>query len=661
MRYYLTIRPISENTEDVEGFVDKVVDATGFNAFEVRLKLVGQGIRVLVTNTEKALLEKIAAPLTLLGVPNIILNEDEIKNITQPLHASSIVIEENSITFNSRENKPVASLNSNSKCLLVITSMEAKAIHAKHITRASLSPASNDTETLLKNILAAKPIMDIYISGGEAPVRIDSTNFNYKSLDELKSMSTIHNFKAVINELSRVSSSALIDASFGATTLPFVHIDQAQKKEHFLTRFTTYSNFIYRSVLKGLYRDTHIKNEVLTLPVLTLFSGLLWGGPLLMGKQNKTSEKTTDKGTTKLKPTLPPPPAPPVIRRFSSFINISETFNRIAAHKHFIRSLGPPLLLYPMIILIAISAILSQAIENISPLLCGILPLGIILFTHSFALLSRKRAIENCPTSKIKTMPMGEVELNGIALPKYYLRSPYTMTECVYFSYKVYNQVRTKNGTRSVLKEWGVSSNIPFYLKDDSGITLINPAECIVKAGESQTIRNGSYMNPYSKISLPINTKVVEVIIPTHKKLYIIGYAKRRTHSVRDRAKAVLDRLRNLKSDQGVLHERYDKDQNGKIDIHEWDEARNDVHNEVLEETMSGKVREDPIEVGPHPSGGLFYISNEPENYIIKSLSWKVPIYFVLGIGFTVSGAYYTLQLAKNKDIFNLLSSLVGS
>ncbi len=58
-------------------------------------------------------------------------------------------------------------------------------------------------------------------------------------------------------------------------------------------------------------------------------------------------------------------------------------------------------------------------------------------------------------------MPMGEVEVYGTAGSKYYLRAPYSLTECVYYSYKVYKQIRTSEGSHLKLIEATQSRVVP--------------------------------------------------------------------------------------------------------------------------------------------------------------------------------------------------------
>ncbi len=59
---------------------------------------------------------------------------------------------------------------------------------------------------------------------------------------------------------------------------------------------------------------------------------------------------------------------------------------------------------------------------------------GVSWFFEGIALLRIKRVIENLPTSKILSMPMGLVEVKGKAKWKEKLYSPISETPCVYYT-----------------------------------------------------------------------------------------------------------------------------------------------------------------------------------------------------------------------------------
>lgn len=69
-------------------------------------------------------------------------------------------------------------------------------------------------------------------------------------------------------------------------------------------------------------------------------------------------------------------------------------------------------------------------------LLLGGLAGGCVLFGRGFVLWRRKRLIEDTPTARIRSMPLGRVEVFGRAEEKTALEAPLTGTRCVYYRYR---------------------------------------------------------------------------------------------------------------------------------------------------------------------------------------------------------------------------------
>ncbi len=59
--------------------------------------------------------------------------------------------------------------------------------------------------------------------------------------------------------------------------------------------------------------------------------------------------------------------------------------------------------------------------------------IAILALWYGFYLLRMKRSIENTPTSKIRSVAMGMVEVKGKAIRKHALVSPMTQTSCVFY------------------------------------------------------------------------------------------------------------------------------------------------------------------------------------------------------------------------------------
>jgi hypothetical protein len=93
---------------------------------------------------------------------------------------------------------------------------------------------------------------------------------------------------------------------------------------------------------------------------------------------------------------------------------------------------------------------------------------SIFLISGLFAL-QRKRLIENIPTSKIRSLAVGLVEVCGtiVAVPVKTLKSPLTGTRCVYYAYAIISG-------KSIIDHG--SARTQFYVKDETGAVLVDPA-----------------------------------------------------------------------------------------------------------------------------------------------------------------------------------------
>ncbi|HSH69491.1 MAG TPA: hypothetical protein VK997_06210, partial [Deferrisomatales bacterium] len=344
-------------------------------------------------------------------------------------------------------------------------------------------------------------------------------------------------------------------------------------------------------------------------------------------------------------PTLPPPPVAP-----SSFLPASPlSWGGLLGHaggwyRQVVRSLGAPFLLQPLLVAAFGTLGLAWAIESTHPIPAGVLFLGLAAFFHSFVLLLRKRAIQNCPTARVRSLPMGEVEVTGRAAQKYFLKAPYTRTDCVYYSYEVYARATGRDQTGYTLRESGHSGAVPFYLEEGSHRVLVQPEKAIIHAGTAQTLYGslGCLGLPLGR-SVPADGKVVERVIATGDPLYVMGCARRVRYSAHDHRQRFRDKLRELKTDRKRM-QRYDLDGDGRIDAEEWAQARGDVEEEALLAGLTEPADRDEVAIGEHPAGGLFYISDRKEEAILGSLAWKIPLAFAVGVVGIIGGGYTLVQ-----------------
>ncbi len=100
---------------------------------------------------------------------------------------------------------------------------------------------------------------------------------------------------------------------------------------------------------------------------------------------------------------------------------------------------------------------------------------GVLLFVNGFRSVHQKRLIENIPTSKIRGIAMGLVEVKGKAIPAQgkLLKSPFSNSDCVYYEYSIESlKPGSKNGFGELKSG---ERREPFYLQDETGTVLVDP------------------------------------------------------------------------------------------------------------------------------------------------------------------------------------------
>lgn len=100
---------------------------------------------------------------------------------------------------------------------------------------------------------------------------------------------------------------------------------------------------------------------------------------------------------------------------------------------------------------------------------------GLGLFVYGWMLRQRKQLIESIPTSTIRSLALGLVEISGHAQPEErLLSSPFSGVPCVFYSYAVEEQVGSGKQIRWETIAKGASEE-PFFVSDTTGRVLVVP------------------------------------------------------------------------------------------------------------------------------------------------------------------------------------------
>lgn len=214
--------------------------------------------------------------------------------------------------------------------------------------------------------------------------------------------------------------------------------------------------------------------------------------------------------------------------------------------------------------------------------------IGIILFVMGFAWLRQKRLIENIPTSKIRSIAMGLVEIFGEVVPaeKKVLKSPFSNKDCVYYRYLI-QEYRSSGKTSYWATIRKQTKAVHFYLKDKTGSVLVEPKGAKVDIPKDFEFNSSLGKDPPLGVKrflrkhnlrfegfLGINKRMRyrEFFIAPKDKLYIIGTAG---------------------------------------------------DNPFVEEATAKKGVED-VMIQKGKLDRFYYISDKPEKDVLKSLKWKI-------------------------------------
>ena len=115
---------------------------------------------------------------------------------------------------------------------------------------------------------------------------------------------------------------------------------------------------------------------------------------------------------------------------------------------------------------------------------------GIGLVIHGWLVHQRKRLIENIPTSTIRSLALGLVEISGRAQPEAALLSaPFSGLPCVFYAYAVEEQVGSGKNARWETVATGTSEQ-PFYVNDTTGRVLVLPLGAERMLPDERTYQN---------------------------------------------------------------------------------------------------------------------------------------------------------------------------
>ena len=126
------------------------------------------------------------------------------------------------------------------------------------------------------------------------------------------------------------------------------------------------------------------------------------------------------------------------------------------------------------------------------------------MFYNSLNNLKKKRLFENIPTSKMRSVAMGLVELKGkIEAAESMIKDPFDDKGCVYWSVTIEEYVKRGKSHKWVTRH-EANDSASFLLSDDTGSVLVDPR----KADMKNVKRDSQYESaPFFSEELPVKIK----------------------------------------------------------------------------------------------------------------------------------------------------------
>ncbi|MBF0504669.1 MAG: hypothetical protein HQL14_06150 [Candidatus Omnitrophica bacterium] len=262
---------------------------------------------------------------------------------------------------------------------------------------------------------------------------------------------------------------------------------------------------------------------------------------------------------------------------------------------------------------------------------------GVWSFFHGFKVLREKRLIESIPTSTVRGLAIGLVELTGKAKKTKILQSPLTVTECTFYRYTVERYESSGRSGRWVMIAHGDSSFCPFCLEDNTGQIMVLPkgAEFVMPVNYEFTTGLGrtlpdSLVNfmesnglQYRGLFGNYSLRFMEWYVKPDDTVFVLGTAQKNTTQLDDHRQALSSRLEELKQNIQPASE-LDLSKEGNIGPQGWSQAVASAEHGLLQEEIKSNFQDDASDVIiAKGDGQIFIVSDESQTDVVKSFSWQ--------------------------------------
>lgn len=593
---------------------------TGIHAADLRMHLIGAGLAGIKPKGGDAAAEDTVALLHDFGIPAAHFHGSRLEPEVPLPGVRHIEMTPESVLLKDRSESVLLRIDGSTRILMVLADLSGR-IKNDLLGRMTYSRSVRPMtffEALKKAAMTGEPVVDVYVcGGGNRGARMIEKDLVYLGLGDQMQASRVLNFLQIVRALQDVSAGFRTDYYFGIAALPRarpIHDRLCTKPDEAYCVLDRYGRYLLYAAEKGLL------NSPADDPAITA-----------AGDPAKVIEKNSG--------LPPPPPADPSSWRDRLCRRLPDKLLVILCVISFL-TFG--------VLLPAPAAALAAA-----PGIC-IIPLLIAAGVHygvkAFLHLRYKRTVENTPTSKIRSMSMGMVEVCGHVERVYDLRAPYSDTRCVHYRCRVFRRTQTHDGPQWRLIKNENSRTLPFNIRDKTGRVRIAPEGAALHITRNRQTFKTELPHLMSGLSIGPNTEVVEEVIPEGALIYVLGFAKISQPSGGGIRQEMLQRLRNLKRDPARLM-RYDRNGDGKIDLTEWEDARSDVERRLYAESLQspGGFYSENIVIGRSPLGSAPFIIADTEKALLHRIGLRIALQLAAGLCSLAAGIYLLVQLMSNQ------------
>jgi hypothetical protein len=254
-----------------------------------------------------------------------------------------------------------------------------------------------------------------------------------------------------------------------------------------------------------------------------------------------------------------------------------------------------------------------------------------------FGSLRRDRLLADTPLVRIRSAAQGYVKLYGRARPAQDtpLIAPLSSRPCVWWRYKIEQQIRNSKGeARWETIDSGASVS-PFALADADAACLVGP----VNAEITPTVYDVWYgAKPHPSGPPPLQSsflhsgefRYTEWLLCVGDRLSVIGELRSQSE-VGDTGAATTVLLGRWKHDQKALLARFDRNHDGRIDASEWDDARQAAAEESRRQNLQTPITRMTV-ISQPVNGEPFLIAALDEARLVRREQLHAALYFGLGL-----------------------------